>query len=93
MMLALAALICGLQDPDLQAVLASQERRVATIDRCAAAVCSVMSMDSPGGGSGVVFDPAGFVLTNYHVVGKPDDDYDLPDPPDPPAPPARLDLG
>ncbi|MCA8951367.1 MAG: trypsin-like peptidase domain-containing protein [Planctomycetes bacterium] len=85
MMLALAALICGLQDPDLQAVLASQERRVATIDRCAAAVCSVMSMDSPGGGSGVVFDPAGFVLTNYHVVGKPDDDYDLPDPPDPPA--------
>ena len=85
MMLALAAALCGVQDPDLAAVLRSEQRRVATIERCAAAVCSVMSMDSPGGGSGVVFDPNGFVLTNYHVVGKPDDDYDLPDAPEPPA--------
>lgn len=84
-MLALALAVTGWQDPELDAVIASERRRVATIERCAAAVCSVMSMDSPGGGSGVVFDPAGFVLTNFHVVGKADDDYDLPDPPQPPA--------
>ncbi|MCY2955758.1 MAG: trypsin-like peptidase domain-containing protein [Planctomycetota bacterium] len=60
------------QDPDLAAVQASQERRVATMARVAKAVCSVMAMDAPGGGSGVVIDPSGFVLTNYHVVGAPD---------------------
>jgi len=71
-----------MQDP-LDAVAASEARRVAVIDRCAKAVCSVMSMDSPGGGSGVIFDPAGLVLTNYHVVGQPDKGYKQPDPPDP----------
>ena len=70
-----------IQDP-LAGVAASEARRVAVIERCAAAVCSVMSMDSPGGGSGVVFDPRGFVLTNYHVVGAPDKDYQAPEPPD-----------
>lgn len=73
-----------MQDP-IDAVVASEARRVAVIDRCAQAVCSVMSMDSPGGGSGVIIDPAGFLLTNYHVVGKPDKDYKLPEPPEPPA--------
>ena len=85
MMLAMAAALCGMQDPELAAVLESQQRRVETMERCAAAVCSVMSMDAPGGGSGVVFDPHGYVLTNFHVVGKADDDYDLPDTPEPPA--------
>ncbi len=84
MMLAMAAALCGMQDPELAAVLESQQRRVETMERCAAAVCSVMSMDAPGGGSGVVFDPHGYVLTNFHVVGKADDDYDLPDTPEPP---------
>ncbi len=73
------------QDPTLAAVLASQERRVAVMDRCAAAVCSVMSMDQPGGGSGVIFDPRGFVLTNYHVVGKADEGHALPEAPQPAA--------
>lgn len=84
MMLVCAALCCGLQDPGLAAVLASEARRTAVVARCAPAVCSVMSMDAPGGGSGVVFDPAGFVLTNYHVVGEPDKNWK---PPEPPAPP------
>ena len=84
MMLACAAVLCGMQDPHLAAVLASESRRTATVERCSAAVCSVMSMDSPGGGSGVVFDPAGFVLTNFHVVGQPDKDYKRPEPPQPP---------
>lgn len=80
-MMLLAAFAClSMQDP-MAAVAASEARRVAVIDRCAAAVCSVMSMDSPGGGSGVVFDPMGFVLTNYHVVGEPDKDYAAPEPP------------
>ncbi|MFK7739423.1 MAG: S1C family serine protease [Planctomycetota bacterium] len=83
MLLALLAVPFVPQEP-LDAVLARQSQRVAVIDRCAQAVCSVMSMDAPGGGSGVVFDPRGFVLTNYHVVGNPDKDYKLPDPPDVP---------
>lgn len=68
----------------MDAVAKSEAARVAVIDRCSRAVCSVMSMDSPGGGSGVIFDPAGFILTNFHVVGKPDKDYKLPEPPEPP---------
>ncbi len=59
-------------DTDLDRVLAAQARRIATMQKVAPAVCSVMSMDAPGGGSGVVIDPLGFVLTNFHVVGKPD---------------------
>ncbi|MCA8963307.1 MAG: trypsin-like peptidase domain-containing protein [Planctomycetes bacterium] len=84
MMLALAAALTCMQDPSLAAVLAAQDHRVAVMERCAAAVCSVMSMDSPGGGSGVVFDPAGFVLTNFHVVGGADKDFKLPEAPEPP---------
>ncbi len=86
MLLATLLTVCTAQDPDLAAVLASEARRTAVMAQCAAAVCSVMSMDQPGGGSGVVFDPAGFVLTNYHVVGEPDKDYELPSPPKPPDP-------
>lgn len=72
------------QDP-LAAVQASEARRVAVIARCSPAVCSVMAMNEPGGGSGVIFDPSGFVLTNYHVVGEPDRDYQPPQPPPPSA--------
>ena len=59
------------QDPQLAAVEQSQDRRIATMARVAHSVCSVMDMNEPGGGSGVIFDPAGFVLTNFHVVGQP----------------------
>ena len=84
MMLLAVLASCAMQDP-IDAVAASEARRVAVIDRCAQAVCSVMSMDSPGGGSGVIFDPGGFILTNFHVVGKPDKDYKPSKPPEPPA--------
>lgn len=83
MMLALALAFGAVQDP-FAAVQASEARRVATVARCAPAVCSVMAMDAPGGGSGVVFDPRGFVLTNFHVVGEPDKGY-RPSVPDLPA--------
>mgnify|MGYP001248720953 CR=1 FL=1 len=66
------AMVLPAQGSDLDAVLAAQAQRTALVERCAAAVCSVMPMAGAGGGSGVVFDPAGFVLTNYHVIGKPD---------------------
>ncbi|MGE3173349.1 MAG: S1C family serine protease [Planctomycetota bacterium] len=92
---ALAGVRAPAQGPDdaLAAVREAEARRVATIARCAPAVCSVMDMESPGGGSGVVFDPAGYVLTNYHVVGQPDTargkDVKKTDVlPPPPAPPA-----
>ena len=79
------------QEPDVAAVRAAESRRVETIAQCAPAVCSVMDRSAPGGGSGVIFDPRGYVLTNYHVIGAPDtnakvDKKDvLPAPPEPPA--------
>ncbi len=79
------------QDPNVAAVRADEARRVEIIALCAPAVCSVMDRSAPGGGSGVVFDPHGYVLTNYHVIGAPDtnakvDKKDvLPAPPEPPA--------
>ncbi|MCC6782146.1 MAG: trypsin-like peptidase domain-containing protein [Planctomycetes bacterium] len=62
------------QSPDqaLERVRALERERVAVMARVAPAVCSVMPLDAPGGGSGVVFDPLGFIATNFHCVGKPD---------------------
>lgn len=90
-MLALS-LICVLlpQDPAVAAVRAAEQRRVEVIARCAPAVCSVMDMQAPGGGSGVLIDPSGYVLTNFHVIGGADTDEKtkkdkvLPAPPEPP---------
>src|SRR5258706_105127 len=70
---AVVVFLPGCQDPALQGVLRDQTARTATVARVSPAVCSVMDMESPGGGSGVIIDPAGFVLTNFHVVGEPDD--------------------
>ena len=47
MLSACALIALGTQDPSLAAVLANEARRTAVMERCAAAVCSVMSMDSP----------------------------------------------
>jgi S1-C subfamily serine protease len=84
MLLALTLACCAPQAP-LDVARANEARRVAVVERCAPAVASVMAMDAPGGGSGVVIDPRGFVLTNYHVVGEPDQGYTPPDAPSPPA--------
>ncbi|MBK8980511.1 MAG: trypsin-like peptidase domain-containing protein [Planctomycetes bacterium] len=69
------ALLQAPQQPDpadLDAVLRSERARIEVMARVAPAVASVMQLDAPGGGSGVVFDPLGFLLTNFHCVGKPD---------------------
>lgn len=51
-----------------QAPADAEEARVALVARLAPAVVSVMALDRPGGGSGVIIDPDGSVLTNFHVV-------------------------
>jgi S1-C subfamily serine protease len=69
-LLALVTALPGQSQNDLKGVVeAAEQARVAVMARVAPAVCAVMPLDSPGGGSGVIFDPAGFVLTNFHVVG------------------------
>jgi S1-C subfamily serine protease len=55
---------------DAAAVRAAQAARAAVVARVAPAVCSVMPLDAQGGGSGVIIDPLGFVLTNFHVVQR-----------------------
>lgn len=64
----LAALALPQGPGDLEAVRQVQARRTAIVAKVQPSVCAVMAMNSPGGGSGVIFDPAGYVLSNFHVV-------------------------
>ncbi|MGE0481137.1 MAG: S1C family serine protease [Phycisphaerae bacterium] len=55
--------------PPLEIVRADEARRVAALERASRAVVCVFARDDlQGGGSGVVIDPAGYGLTNFHVV-------------------------
>ncbi|MEZ5989447.1 MAG: trypsin-like peptidase domain-containing protein [Planctomycetota bacterium] len=58
------------QDGELAKVLEMQRRRTAIIAKVEPAVCSVMALNAPGGGSGVIFDPRGYVLSNFHVTSN-----------------------
>jgi len=49
-------------------VLQEQNRRIAVINKVAPSVVAIFSPGGRGGGSGVLIDPAGYALTNYHVV-------------------------
>jgi serine protease Do len=53
---------------DLAKVKAVEAARVAVVDRIYGSVVAVYGSDRQGGGSGVIYDPAGYALTNYHVV-------------------------
>lgn len=55
---------------DLAKVVASQNRRVEVVQRVTPTVVCVFDEDRLGGGSGVIIDPRGYGLTNYHVVMK-----------------------
>lgn len=46
-----------------------EEERVRLIEEISPAVVAMFKKDGAGGGSGVIIDPAGYILTNFHVVG------------------------
>lgn len=59
------------QEPGIiDAVRKAQAQRTAVIAKVQPSVCSVMAVSSPGGGSGVIIDPAGFIVSNFHVVQR-----------------------
>jgi serine protease Do len=51
-----------------KAVLAAQQERVAAIKKVHPAVVAVCMPNGDGCGSGVLIDPEGYALTNFHVV-------------------------
>ena len=53
---------------DLAAVKAAEGARIQAIDKVYGAVVAIYGNDRGGGGSGVLYDPAGYALTNHHVV-------------------------
>ena len=54
---------------ELAAVKAAEAERIQAIESVYGAVVAIYGNDRQGGGSGVLFDPAGYALTNHHVVG------------------------
>jgi len=55
-------------DPVDPKVMKIEADRIAAIDKVRPAVVSVFSPGGQGGGSGVLIDDDGYVLTNFHVV-------------------------
>jgi serine protease Do len=53
---------------ELAAVKAAEAARVRAIESVYGAVVAIYGNDRQGGGSGVLFDPAGYALTNHHVI-------------------------
>jgi S1-C subfamily serine protease len=52
----------------MQLIRQAEAARADTIEKVYGAVVSIFGEDKEGGGSGVLFDQAGFALTNHHVV-------------------------
>ncbi len=55
-------------EPAVSDVAELEAARIAVIEKIAPSAASIFSSDGKGGGSGVIFTPDGFCLTNYHVV-------------------------
>ena len=68
--LALTSLIAALTaaDPMNPRIQKMEQERIAAIEKVRPAVVSVFSPGGQGGGSGVLIDKDGYVLTNFHVV-------------------------
>jgi len=55
-------------EEDIAKVRAVEASRIAAIEKVYHTVVAIYPPNRQGGGSGVVYDPAGYVLTNYHVT-------------------------
>ena len=55
-------------DDDLAKVRAVEAARIAAIEKVYHTVVAIYPHNKQGGGSGVIFDPAGYALTNFHVT-------------------------
>jgi S1-C subfamily serine protease len=60
----------GAQEDPLQRLQRLERQRIAVMAKVEPAVCAVMALNKPGGGSGVIISPRGWLLTNFHVTGK-----------------------
>lgn len=77
----------GGDDDALAKLKAYETARRKLVARLEPSVCAVMSLKRAGGGSGVIFDEQGLILTNYHVtttnkivkIGLPDGRFHLAD--------------
>lgn len=58
----------GVVGADVARVRLSEQERIAVIEKVRPAVVAIYARGGQGGGSGVLIDPAGFALTNFHVV-------------------------
>jgi S1-C subfamily serine protease len=65
-----ALLIGTVAGADFAAVKEAEARRIGVVANVRPAVVAVFSQNMDGGGSGVIIDPAGYALTNYHVVDE-----------------------
>lgn len=58
----------ALTEQEIAAVKAAEAARVSAIESVYGSVVAIFGNDRGGGGSGVLYDPAGLALTNHHVV-------------------------
>jgi S1-C subfamily serine protease len=53
---------------NLDEVLKAEKERIATINKVKPSVVAIFGAGGQGGGSGVLIDPEGYALTNFHVT-------------------------
>jgi S1-C subfamily serine protease len=64
----------SLSAEDWSAIRAAEQARIQAIEQVSGTVVAIYGNDRQGGGSGVLFHPAGFALTNHHVVAAAGDE-------------------